>query len=950
MKKLANLLEAVKLDEKCWDGYRQQGMKKKGDRMVPNCVKVSEADVEEAAPGGIGWSHDPKDIEKIRAWRREETGTQSRIFQGYTIKFLPQGLFIYKGGDLVFKKPGDFSNPTNQDIVSAKAAITRLINKKIKESQDQESKDGEDLFEVKMSPGELEKWANSEEAQGIQAGFEAELIFRDTSRDDDEGESELDWDADQRADSIESVVDFFMGGEDGIGRNTANRVRDRLYEELYDWQMEQIDREWEDEAEDQVRDWMRNNISPDEYRDQAVEELGIDGDPTEDEQKAIDQRAAELFDQAIDSAIEDQDDNYDRARDEFYDYRRDDTDYDEESFLSDRYRYMSDIGNEFNLDWPYWTEGSSGNGGSRTTEEIANSLSSELGGAEVRASSGYHSTSRKPGRWIIEPDGSLDPDESEDAGLEVVSPPMPLPQALRSLRAVIDWANSDGDAYTNGSTGLHMGVSIPHKGGDVDYVKLILFLGDRYVLDQFGRSANSYTRSALDKLKDVQRSRRSTNEAEGLTGAEKTAAAMELMKRNLIELAQRYVQDGVGRDKYTSAHIKDGYIEFRSPGGDYLSMDSRDESALANTMLRFARAMYIAGRPDLERKEYAKKLYQLIDTQGDDALKLFMDYTTGQINQEELKKNWARQVLAKEQPRKVEQEYEVYDKNTGETLETLRFARGEGEGMVSAAIADVLEKYSGQGMDISLRRPGEPEVEISRRAKIAKKISDRPTVYRVEAGDQSILVQAQDTEAAKQRAREQDNHFQQYRTITVTPATAEEIKQYQAQARDNAQDRQDIEQRVTGSSGEQRYRVSWTERRNGRDITDSLGVTARNADAAMASVRSALEAQGRRPITISADPASVEGSTLDRDLAARAQQAAGTGQPDWADQLRRELRQQAGTWTGRWIVQDGQGRELTRFHGIGNNQADANRHAARWLGTNRPDLAGQEIEVVPEVR
>jgi len=329
-----------------------------------------------------------------------------------------------------------------------------------------------------------------------------------------------------------------------------------------------------------------------------------------------------------------------------------------------------------------------------------------------------------------------------------------------------------------------------------------------------------------------------------------------------------------------------------------------------------------------------------------------LDYTTGKINREELKKSWARQVLAKEQPRKVEQEYEVYDKNTGETLETLRFARGEGEGMVSAAIADVIEKYSGQGMDISLRRPGEPEVEISRRAKIAKKISDRPTVYRVEAGDRSMLVQARDTEAAKQRAREQDDYYNRNRSyLTVTPATAEEIKQYQAQAQDNTQDRQDIEQRVTGSSGEQRYRVQWTERRDGRDITDSLGVTARNADAAMASVRSALEVQGRRPITISADTAPIAGSTL--DLAQqRAQQAAGTGQPtaDWADQLRRELSQQAGTWTGHWIVQDGQGRELTRFHGIGNNQADANRHAARWLGTNRPDLAGQEIEVVPEIR
>ena len=30
------------LREKCWDGWTQQGMKKKGNRMVPICVKVSE--------------------------------------------------------------------------------------------------------------------------------------------------------------------------------------------------------------------------------------------------------------------------------------------------------------------------------------------------------------------------------------------------------------------------------------------------------------------------------------------------------------------------------------------------------------------------------------------------------------------------------------------------------------------------------------------------------------------------------------------------------------------------------------------------------------------------------------------------------------------------------------------------------------------------------------------
>ena len=30
--------------EACWKGYKQAGLKKKGDRMVPNCVPIKEAD------------------------------------------------------------------------------------------------------------------------------------------------------------------------------------------------------------------------------------------------------------------------------------------------------------------------------------------------------------------------------------------------------------------------------------------------------------------------------------------------------------------------------------------------------------------------------------------------------------------------------------------------------------------------------------------------------------------------------------------------------------------------------------------------------------------------------------------------------------------------------------------------------------------------------------------
>ena len=37
----------AQLDEKCWDGYQQQGMKNKGGRQVPNCVPTETADKKE---------------------------------------------------------------------------------------------------------------------------------------------------------------------------------------------------------------------------------------------------------------------------------------------------------------------------------------------------------------------------------------------------------------------------------------------------------------------------------------------------------------------------------------------------------------------------------------------------------------------------------------------------------------------------------------------------------------------------------------------------------------------------------------------------------------------------------------------------------------------------------------------------------------------------------------
>jgi len=64
--------EEVELEEACWTGYKKVGMKKKGDRMVPNCVKamkkgglLSKHNFA-GGGGGLGRIHKAMSIKKLR--------------------------------------------------------------------------------------------------------------------------------------------------------------------------------------------------------------------------------------------------------------------------------------------------------------------------------------------------------------------------------------------------------------------------------------------------------------------------------------------------------------------------------------------------------------------------------------------------------------------------------------------------------------------------------------------------------------------------------------------------------------------------------------------------------------------------------------------------------------------------------------------------------------------
>jgi len=867
------------------------------------------------------------------------------------------------------------------------------IKKQLRETQNKARvQEDEELTEVKMSPAEFQKFLKSPAAEGIRAGFEAELIFRDTQSDAEGGESEPDYDADERTGSISDIIDFFTGGDNGIGGRAARRLQDELTEQFFDWVRESFHNDYFDQ--DRFREWADDTIWPDvddEYREQARDNLG---DEATDEE--VEAEAVTLFHDDVERDWDRSGEWYERASEELYDEYAGDAD--ESDWLDQQgLNYMSNVANEYDLDWPYWTEGGAG-GGTRDWQEIADSLG-RVTGMPVRVSGGYHGAARRPGQYIIEPDSSLDADGSDDYGLEVVSPPLPLPEAVEQLRRIIDWANGPGDAYTNSSTGLHMGVSLPYRGGDVDPVKLILFMGDRNLLELFGRESNNYARSAYERLESKIRSMKNA-------GPKQVAGIMELMKNNLIELADRDLQRGLLGDKYVSVHPQDGYIEFRGPGGDYLSKEDEIDGVLENTMLRLAYAMSIAGDNSAYRNEYAKKLYKVLTT-GDREnpfMRLFADYSAGTLTGEELKARWADTVMAAERPDVEDvpmgtaQEYEVYDRNTGEIYKTFQ-ARNDDEAMDqfrqhhrapyaqtgfpvlrvkgpvqreyevvdrrtgtpgdqdsykvidtfsaandTEAAEMAMNKWAGQGIDFVVRKKAREEPRSqkpkSRRAELAKRVT-RSTrdvgeqLWRVNHHSSQRWVIARSQAEAVEKAVQQDRMFDSPET-RARIATDLEKQQWQQDQQARALRQRDSEQ----DAAQIRARLGAPQPAGGEptgewSVRDRAGflVTTLRPPEAMQS-QAGAERYAQNWIARSRPDLDASDITVTR-LTTEPEPIPGQSQ---------------GEFTGRWEIRDSQGRVLHHFGGIGNNQSDANRWAARWLGQVRPDLVGQEVDVVPVMR
>ena len=111
------------MQEKCWTGFEQNGMKKKGNRMVPNCVREGkEGDVKKVEATEATGSASSGSYETTSAWAKS---TKKKDWGGRKKTQIPGGKFVQ-----VKKKCQKFPYCNQGDI----KALKIFENEKVKQS------------------------------------------------------------------------------------------------------------------------------------------------------------------------------------------------------------------------------------------------------------------------------------------------------------------------------------------------------------------------------------------------------------------------------------------------------------------------------------------------------------------------------------------------------------------------------------------------------------------------------------------------------------------------------------------------------------------------------------------------------------------------------------------------------------------------------------------------
>ena len=474
-------------------------------------------------------------------------------------------------------KLGKLAKKQNKKLKTkdTKSRLKKLSRRKLKEADPK-------LFEINFNRKEIAQ-------QGLEApvkcGFEAETFFYNVNNSS----------TDHIDDMSLSDVEYEYG-----------EVPDSAYE---DYQEAVREKAMDEYLPDIIDQWIEDNRDEDYY----IDEFMNSGDgPTMD---AVEQYRDEMKEEDPDEFENRKEDGWDDenwARDfinveydyEYQDFLRDyasedddliqtavdecEGDWSMDEWITDNWSYMSSFLDDYGFE--YSTSGS--------VEGAADELHDWI---KINSSYndypdyGEYGSTNNPGGWAVETDSSIEPDEG--AGAELISPVFSSPkEMLREMKSLFDWGEENFG--TNNTTGLHITMSWDGKGNQPNKLKMALLLGDQYLLSEWGRLRNSYTKSQYKSiLKYAENMKRGDNDS-------------------FLKLTSE-LEKGVSSNKFSSIHFKgvkdresgNELIEFRIAGGeDYNTMYDK----VVKTVVRYGTIMKAGYEEDAFRKDYINAVYRLI--------------------------------------------------------------------------------------------------------------------------------------------------------------------------------------------------------------------------------------------------------------------------------------------------------------------------------------------------
>jgi hypothetical protein len=486
----------------------------------------------------------------------------------------------------------------------------------------------------------------------------------------------------------------------------------------------------------------------------------------------------------------------------------------------------------------------------------------------------------------------------------------------------------------------------------------------------------------------------------------KAEELLQRMKSGMDQLASKAIHSGV-TEKYTSINTKNGYIEFRSPGGDWLDDNFAE---IENTLRRFTVALSAAVDPAAYRQEYLKKLYKLLNVNGEkDPLSYFAKYAAGELPKAALK-SFVRQAQLQRGVKRGEETgpmwWRVYKEgknaSNGAVIEVVASSKEEALdkaakewGVFSdeyrrAMYAEPVRPYKQETKGPELNgRPSNPDGNY-----IIVNAATQAPAYRYMASDMTdatlVLRQWITANPGTQWDFKRDPEMrlgqpgqQQSQGVDTrvdyelySRASGAVIDTFPARNDDEAQIRlNDYRQHGAGQSNPDNFGVrraasgsasasTTASHPEGRgrpnNPTGRYGIVARSDQAAYGRTggpppayqfrfdMANLEDQGHGRYVLQAWAARNSVNPADYIVVDTTQyaDAAQGGTIDVATDQPAPQPAGMGQWNGQWKVLVN-GQEVYRFGNIGNSQADANRIAAAWLRQNGQGVSGEGFEVYP---